>query len=109
MSWSAVKTDANVTIGCLTPTKVTVITTSIPSGGVTYTYNGPSQRHSAYSFNSADVESAVYSHIQAIRALGVTRVDSTQIAKALGLPKRIVDKVIPSLLDKGVRVINGQA
>ncbi len=65
---------------------------------------GQTLRHDA---QDRDIESAVYSHIQAVRALGVTRIDSLQIARALGISRRIVEKTIPSLSDKGVKVING--
>ena len=54
-----------------------------------------------------DIESAVYAHIQAIRALGRTRTDSWEIAKGLGISQKEVEKTIASLTKKGVRVISG--
>jgi hypothetical protein len=41
-----------------------------------------------------NIENAVYAHIQAIRALGKTRVNTVDIARALGLPLREVEKTI---------------
>jgi hypothetical protein len=54
-----------------------------------------------------DIESAVYAHIQAMRALGITRTDTSEIARALGLDTAAVEKSIPALTQKGVKVING--
>lgn len=51
------------------------------------------------------IESAVYAHIQAVRALGRTKINTVEIAKALGLSLGAVDKTLASLKQKGVRVI----
>jgi hypothetical protein len=50
------------------------------------------------------VESAVYAHLQALRALGQTRVNTADVAKALGIPQSLVDRTLESLLKKGVKV-----
>ena len=52
-----------------------------------------------------NIESAVYAHIQAVRALGRTKVNTVEIAKSLGLSLAVVDKTLKSLKEKGVRVI----
>ena len=49
------------------------------------------------------IESAVYSHIKALRALGRTNVNSLEIAEALGLSIQAVHRVIDQLKKKGVR------
>lgn len=54
-----------------------------------------------------NVENAIYSHIQAIRALGRTDINTTEIADALSLPVYIVNEAISSLERKGVKVVNG--
>jgi hypothetical protein len=51
------------------------------------------------------MERAIYSHIRAMRALGRTRIDTREIAKALGLSTVQVVSAIGSLKRKGVRVI----
>jgi hypothetical protein len=53
--------------------------------------------------NNKNVEAAVYSYIQALRALGKTQVNTAEIARALGLPVSIVDSVLPKLNEKGIR------
>jgi hypothetical protein len=45
----------------------------------------------------------VYSYIQAMRTLGNTRVNSSDIARALGLPLSNVNAVLPKLNDRGVK------
>jgi hypothetical protein len=54
---------------------------------------------------SSDLESAVYAHIQALRALGKTTVTPEEIARALGLPVTKVERALPSLNNRGVRVL----
>jgi hypothetical protein len=56
------------------------------------------QRH-----RKRDIEAAVYSYIQAMRTLGNTRVNSGDIAKALGLTVANVNAVLPKLNEKGVK------
>jgi biotin operon repressor len=53
--------------------------------------------------NKKDIEAAVYSHIQALRRLGNTRVSSAEIARSLGLTVSNVNAVLPKLSEKGVR------
>jgi hypothetical protein len=52
-----------------------------------------------------DVEAAVYSHIQALRRLGNTRINSGEIAKALGLTVATVNAVLPRLTERGVKQV----
>jgi len=52
----------------------------------------------------ADIESAVYSHIQAVRALGREEINTSEIAQALSLPQELVIAAVARLRDKGVRV-----
>jgi Mn-dependent DtxR family transcriptional regulator len=54
-----------------------------------------------------NIENAVYAHIQAMRALGKTRVNTVDIAKALNLSLSEVEKTISALRHKGVKIANG--
>lgn len=49
------------------------------------------------------VEDAVYSHIRAIRSLGRTRINTAEIAMALSIPQRDVDRAVASLRGRGVK------
>lgn len=49
-----------------------------------------------------DIENAVYSYIQAIRTLGRTQVNITEIAQALALPTEAVTLAASKLRHKGV-------
>jgi len=51
-----------------------------------------------------DVEAAVFAYIQAIRALGKTDVNTTEISRALRIPLGDVQAVIKTLAKKGVKV-----
>lgn len=51
-------------------------------------------------------ESAVYSFIQAIRALGRDQVNTAEIADALSLNILTVNHAISALRKKGVKVLN---
>ena len=51
------------------------------------------------------VESAVYAHIRAVRALGRTTINSAEIAEALSLPLEKVHKAITALKGKGVKAL----
>jgi hypothetical protein len=46
---------------------------------------------------------AVYAHIQAIRALGRTSVNTLEIAEALNLPTKKVSDAVKALGPRGVR------
>jgi biotin operon repressor len=50
------------------------------------------------------VDTAVYSHIQAMRALGVTTISSDQLARSLALPRSVVDSAVSRMRDRGVKV-----
>jgi hypothetical protein len=52
-----------------------------------------------------DIEAAVYSYIQAMRGLGNTRMNSGDIARALGLTVANVNAVLPGLNEKGVKQV----
>lgn len=88
-------------------------TTSAGSNATVYsTYANTTGRRStvsssAHAVRDIDVESAVFAHIQALRALGITRTDVLQIASGLGLPQSVVERTVSSLTRKGVKVVNG--
>ena len=52
----------------------------------------------------ASIENAVYSYLQAIRALNRTRVTTSEIASALSVQEAAVVSVISALKVKGVKV-----
>jgi DNA-binding MarR family transcriptional regulator len=54
-----------------------------------------------------NVLNAVYAHIRAIRALGRTEVNTSDIAEALSLPVAEVNRAVSSLKKKGVKASNG--
>ena len=56
---------------------------------------------------SASVQNAVYAYIRAIRALGRTKITTSEVADALSLSVADVNRAISSLEKKGVRVLNG--
>jgi hypothetical protein len=49
------------------------------------------------------IEAAVHSHVRALRALGKTQVNTSEIARALRLPVSIVNSVLPELNEKGIK------
>ena len=55
---------------------------------------------------SIDVESAVYSYIQAVRALGKTKLTANEIANSLSLSTIEVNEAITKLHSKGVKIIS---
>jgi hypothetical protein len=75
-----------------------VYTLAVGSVGRSRVASPPSQKN---------IESAIYAHIQAVRALGRTRIDTAEIAKALDLTPFQVERTISSLTRKGVKLVNG--
>ena len=53
---------------------------------------------------SQGVEGAVFSHIQAMRALGNMTVTTDQIARALSLPRSAVDAAVSNMRGRGVKI-----
>jgi hypothetical protein len=53
-----------------------------------------------------NIENAIYAYIQAVRALGHTTVNTSQIAEALSLPLTVVEQALESLKKKGVKKLN---
>jgi hypothetical protein len=51
-----------------------------------------------------DLEGAVYAYLQAMRALGHTLVNTSDVARALGLSQAMVESTIASLAKRGVKV-----
>ena len=52
---------------------------------------------------SKGIQNAVYAYIRAIRALGRTEINTSEVASALSLPVAAVNRAISSLKKKGVR------
>jgi hypothetical protein len=84
----------------LTPTGSTGTSSSV------MTTTAGASRDAAVPSNK-DIESAVYAHIQAVRALGRTHINPTEIAAALGLSERQVLSTLSALRSKGVKVVHG--
>jgi DNA-binding MarR family transcriptional regulator len=55
---------------------------------------------------SKSVQNAVYAYIRAIRALGRTQINTSEIADALSLSIAEVNRAISSLKKNGVRALN---
>ena len=51
------------------------------------------------------IENAVYAHIQAVRTLGRTKIDTNEIAEALSIPVSQVNAALAALKHKGVKVL----
>ena len=51
------------------------------------------------------IRNAVYLHIQAVRSMGRTSINTAEIAEALGVPRSYVDAAVKSLSDRGVKAI----
>jgi hypothetical protein len=60
----------------------------------------------ARKITAADMQDAIYTHIQAVRALGKTKITPEEIARALELPVSTVEGAISTLKNKGVKVIH---
>jgi hypothetical protein len=80
------------------------VTATTTFGGVGYGIDQPI-RTVGLGTSSRDVENAVYSHIRAVRALGRTKINSLEIAKALQLSLPMVQQALEKLADKGVKVV----
>jgi hypothetical protein len=86
--------------------KASVTTSTLSSGSLMAFLNLTERTPLAPKAKKIDVESAVYAHIQAVRALGKTRIAPEEIAKALGLPLSAVESALKSLTGKGVKAIH---
>jgi hypothetical protein len=56
---------------------------------------------------NSSIENAVYGYIQAIRALGRTKINTAEVAAALSLAVSEVNGALSALKKKGVRLVNG--
>jgi hypothetical protein len=83
----------NVTI----PSSATMAT-----GRVTLTMS-PSAPVTERKVDGKKIESAVYAHIQAVRALGRTTINTTEVARALGLSLADVERTLSALRRRGVK------
>lgn len=98
------------TSGSVTVTSETSTATSTRSTAVAVpahtrtTVVGVKSRAETAEHSAKKFESAVFSHIQAVRALGRTNINTTEIANALKLSQSIVDRTIDALKKKGVKV-----
>jgi hypothetical protein len=90
----------------ITDSSGTTIGTNISTTtvGTIYTVQRRSQGLISTNYTEKNIESAVYSHIQAMRALGRTKINTVEISRALGLSLAAVDNTLQSLKKKGVRV-----
>jgi hypothetical protein len=59
----------------------------------------------ARKIKASDVESAIYGHIKAVRALGRTKIAPEEIARALDLPLSAVEQSLSALQNKGVKIL----
>lgn len=84
---------------------VTVVgaTSTSSSEAVTFGYSIVFEDAAKAARNLKAIEDAVYAHIRAIRALGRTRINTAEIAQALSVSQRDVDRAVENLKGKGVR------
>lgn len=87
---------SSVTVSTVTPTTVTATVSVGAKSTVTVT---------ARKISASDLQEAIYAHIQAIRALGKTRVTPEEIARALDLSVSTVEGAVAALQSKGIRVL----
>lgn len=102
----------------------TVIMNGTSTGGVEYlvgthegatstgvpselTATGRAAKRSLAGGSNADDKArvAVYSYLQAVRALGHTHIDIREIARSLSLSQDVVSRALEELASKGVKVI----
>jgi hypothetical protein len=74
------------------------------TSGATTTISDSDLIASASKQSQEAIESAVYAHLQAMRALGHAFINTSDVAKALGLPQSLVDGTIAALKKRGVKV-----
>ena len=55
-------------------------------------------------FSDEELENAIYTHLQAIRALGRETANSYEIAEALSVPMKEVERIMENLQDRGVTI-----
>jgi hypothetical protein len=87
----------------------TMIPATNSTGTVTLTVSvkgSAAQLTASNPVKSKNVESAVYAHIQAVRALGRTQIEPQEIARALGLSVSQVQGTIAALKSKGVKALH---
>ena len=84
----------------------TLMPTTASTGAVTLTVSVRKSATPLASHSSKNVESAVYAHIQAVRALGRTHIEPQEIARALGLSVSQVQGTIAALKSKGVKALH---
>jgi predicted HTH transcriptional regulator len=89
------------------PSTATTVVTSVP---LTLTINGirskgtpPTTTRKA---KAPNIESAVYAYIQAVRALGKTKITPEEIAAALDISISDVRGTIEALKNKGVKALH---
>jgi hypothetical protein len=56
---------------------------------------------------STNVQNAVYAYVRAMRSLGRTKVNTSEVAEALSLQVVEVNRAISSLKKKGIKALNG--
>ena len=105
----ASSTSANNAIGQYIQLEISPVTSTSTSTSASVIQQKPILRTAVKSKTPQDVlnvESAVYSYIQAVRALGRTQITANQIAVTLSLSPAEVTNVIEKLHTKGVKIIS---
>jgi len=84
--------------------RVILSTESTTSGQIQFSF-APRARRSARANTS--VQNAVYAYIRAVRALGRTEINTSEVAAALSLSVAEVNSALSSLRKRGVKALNG--
>jgi DNA-binding MarR family transcriptional regulator len=82
-------------------TPLTVVSTGTSTSGLDFRFKNSHQSAPLTESGNA-IESAIYQHLQAMRALGRTSVTVPEIASALGLDAALVGRHMESLRDRGL-------
>jgi hypothetical protein len=90
-------------------------TASSTSGSVTYSISTPAAGFSKFnvaigpakasSKPSKDVEKAIYAYVRAVRALGRTQLNVSDISKALNISEPAVIQALGALRSKGIKFV----
>jgi hypothetical protein len=86
-----------------TPTSRTVFysNTTGTSAGATYPIGPKVTTNRA----TAEIENAVYGHLRALRALGRTKLNVSEVAEALKIPATAVLGAVNALREKGFKLV----
>lgn len=93
------KLNTDVSTSSMTPLVISVLGTSTSAGQMFVANTAPPRKGPP---QDKKIEDAIYSHLQAVRALGHTQVTVSEVASALRLDATVVQHHMHALRDRGV-------